>query len=62
MESLVGLKAVDVVKKLAECGYFTLSSYGKPIGMVIPHVESREDLIKLFKLLEKEVLNGKEED
>lgn len=61
MKSLVGLRAVDITRKLGESGYFTIGSYGKPIAMVIPVINNRDELIKLFRLLEKEVDGGKEE-
>lgn len=61
MESLVGLRAVDITKKLGEDGYFIIGSYNKPIAMVIPVVTTRDELVKLYKQLFEEVLNGKEE-
>lgn len=61
MESLVNLRAIDVVAKLAKDGYFEIGSYGKPIACVIPVVETREELVKLFRTLEQ-VLNEREKN
>ena len=62
MESLVGLRAVDITEKLGRFGYFTIGSYNKPIAMVVPVVKTRQELIELFKLLERELINGQEKD
>lgn len=48
MESLVGLKAIDIVQKLGESGSFQIGSYGKPICTVIPVIENCSQLVKLF--------------
>lgn len=48
MESLVGLKAIDIVQKLGESGSFQIGSYGKPICTVIPVVSDCYQLVKLF--------------
>lgn len=48
MESLVGLKAIDVVKLLGEQGSFQIGSYGKPICTVVPVITDCYQLVKLF--------------
>ena len=53
MQSLVNLRAMDVQRELLTHGYFELGSYNQPIAIVIPVVETKEELIAVFKKLEK---------
>ena len=48
MESLIGLRAVDIMKILGEKGSFQIGSYNKPICTVIPIVDNCLELVKLF--------------
>lgn len=59
MESLVGLRAIDVTKLLAEKGYFEIKSYNQAIALVVPVIEDKSQLVKLYRLLEK-MLDEKE--
>lgn len=54
--SLVGLKAVDIVKSLSEYGgSFEIGSYGKPICTVIPFVSNKDDLVDSFFMLSRKL-------
>lgn len=59
MQSLVGLKAMDVQRELLQGGYFELGNYNKAIALVIPAIKTREELVNIFRKLEK-YLNEKE--
>lgn len=48
MLSLVGLRAVDVVKEVGERPYTELTSYNKPIAGIVPHIGCSEDFVRLF--------------
>ena len=44
--SLVGLKATDVVRELAEEGVFCLTSYREPIAIVLPVYASKHEFFE----------------
>ena len=53
MESLTGLKAVDIARLLGENGSFQIGSYNKPICTVVPVINDCYDLIDLFYNISK---------
>lgn len=48
MESLVGLKAIDITRILGERGSFQIGSYNTAICTVIPIISNCHELVKLF--------------
>ncbi len=50
MQSLTGLKAIDIVELLSKNGYFQIGSYNKPICTVLPvgYDDLMESIIKLY--------------
>jgi len=59
VKSLVGLRAIDVTRTLGEKGYFEIKSYNQAIALVVPVIEDKSQLVKLYRLLEK-MLDEKE--
>lgn len=55
--SLVGLRSNDVVKRLAEDGAFAITSYNRPIALVIEPPRTKRDLYAMMEMLARELFD-----
>lgn len=55
--SLVGLRSNQIVRKLAQKGAFQITSYNKPIAVVIEPPKSKRQLYAIMEKLARELFD-----